>query len=141
MILVFRAILGLSIGLISPTFNTLIAENFQGNERSRMNGLQTSINGIGGAIFLSIGGFIASLGWRDVFLTYLYAVVLFIMVLVFLPKFPPAQANQGAKAAVKLSKFFYSVAIAGGLHAMLFTLIQRIFLYFWPITGSAVSHL
>jgi MFS family permease len=97
LILIFRAILGLSIGLISPTFNALIAENFQGKERSRMNGIQTSINGIGGAIFLSLGGLIASLGWREVFLTYFYAVVLLILVIAYLPKFPPMQVDQAAK--------------------------------------------
>lgn len=123
MILVFRALLGLSIGLISPTFNALISENFQGKERSQMNGLQTSVNGIGGAIFLSFGGIIASFGWRDVFITYSYAVVLLLMVIVFLPKFPPMQADQVVKAFVKMPKFLYAVAIAGGVHAMLFTLI------------------
>ncbi|BFT70952.1 MFS transporter [Paenibacillus sp. P36] len=123
MILAFRAILGLSIGLISPTFNALIAENFQGKERSRMNGIQTSINGIGGAIFLSFGGIIASFGWRDVFLTYLYAVVLFILVIAFLPKFPPIQTEVVAKGTAKLPKFFFAVAAAAGLHSMMFTLI------------------
>ncbi|CAI6087631.1 hypothetical protein COHCIP112018_05622 [Cohnella sp. JJ-181] len=123
LILVCRAILGLSIGLISPTFNSLIAENFQGEARSRMNGIQTSINGIGGAIFLSIGGFIASLGWRDVFMTYFYAIVLLILVIAFLPKFPPLQTGQSAKSSAKLPKFFIAVAIAGGLHTMMFALI------------------
>lgn len=44
LILVCRAILGLSIGIISPTLNSLIAENLQGEARARMNGIQTSIN-------------------------------------------------------------------------------------------------
>jgi MFS family permease len=123
LILVCRAILGLSIGLISPTFNSLIAENFQGEARSRMNGIQTSLNGIGGALFLSIGGFIATLGWRDVFMTYFYSVALLILVMAFLPKFPPLQVGQTVKSSVKLPKFFYAVAIAGGLHTMMFALI------------------
>ncbi|MBM7564874.1 MFS transporter [Paenibacillus sacheonensis] len=123
MILACRAILGLSIGLISPTFNTLIAESFQGEARLRMNGLQTSINGIGGAIFLCIGGIIASMGWREVFLTYFYAIGLIVLTLLFLPKFPPVPREPGAGVTVRLPKFFYAVAIAGGIHAMLFSLI------------------
>jgi MFS family permease len=124
LILVFRAILGVSIGLISPTFNTLIAENFQGKERTRMMGSVTAINGIGGAIFLSIGGIIASYGWREVFFTYMYAVILLILVLLFLPKFPPIPTHEhGAKSSAKLPLFFYVVAIAGGIHAMLYFLI------------------
>ncbi|MCM3631207.1 MFS transporter [Paenibacillus glycanilyticus] len=122
-ILACRALLGLSIGLISPTFNSLIAENFQGEARSRMNGIQTSINGIGGAIFLTIGGFIATLGWRDVFMTYFYAVILLILVIAFLPKFPPLQVEQSVKSSIKVPRFFYAVAIAGGLHTMMFALL------------------
>ncbi|MDF2962293.1 MAG: hypothetical protein K0S39_4028 [Paenibacillus sp.] len=124
LILVFRAILGISIGLISPTFNSLIAENFQGKERTRMNGFITAINGIGGAVFLSIGGIIASYGWREVFFTYIYAVILLILVLVFLPKFPPVPIReQGTQSSAKLPFFFYVVAIAGGIHTMLYFLI------------------
>ncbi|WP_042160824.1 MFS transporter [Paenibacillus gorillae] len=128
--LAFRALLGLSIGLISPAFNALIAESFQGQERMRMNGFVTAINGIGGAVFLSIGGIIASYGWRNVFLTYVYAIVLLIAVLWFLPKFPPKfpQAADGINTLVNTSKtkiprFFYLVAVAGGVHAMLYFLI------------------
>ncbi|MGG6314335.1 MFS transporter [Paenibacillus macerans] len=85
-ILVFRAILGVGIGFVAPTYNALIAENTEGRERSRMNGLVTAVNGIGGAIFLSVGGFIASYGWRSVFLCYAYAVVLLLLVIWFIPK-------------------------------------------------------
>ncbi|MFH5181674.1 MFS transporter [Paenibacillus sp. TAB 01] len=122
-IFVFRAVLGLGVGLISPTFNSLIAENFQGKERARMNGFVTAINGIGGAVFLSIGGMIAAFGWRAVFITYLYAVILLILVVLFLPAFPPVRHEQDAKASRKLPPFFYAVVIAGGTHTMLYFLI------------------
>ncbi|MEK8127940.1 MFS transporter [Paenibacillus filicis] len=124
-ILVFRAILGLSIGLISPTFNTLIAESFQGEERTRMNGFVTSTTGIGGAVFLSLGGLIASFGWRYVFMTYIFAIVLLLLVVLFLPKFPPAPRVERAAGAPasKLPFFFYPVIVAAGLHTMLFFLI------------------
>jgi MFS family permease len=146
LILVFRAILGLSIGLISPTFNSLIAENYQGKERTQMNGFVTAINGIGGAIFLSIGGIIASYGWREVFFTYIYAVILLILVLLFLPKFPPIQSHeQGAESSAKLPRFFYVVAIAGGVHAMLYFLIPTNLSLFVTDNGigsvSAVGYL
>lgn len=131
-ILVFRALLGLSIGLISPTFNALIAENFQGKERSRMNGLVTAVNGIGGAIFLTIGGFIAAYGWRSVFFSYSYAVLLLILVLLFIPKFPPLQrpAQGSGRPAVKLPRLFYAIALGSGLHIMLyFTIPTSLSLY------------
>ncbi|WP_274653193.1 MFS transporter [Paenibacillus humicola] len=118
-ILVFRAILGLSIGLVAPTFNALIAENFQGQERAKMMGRVTAVNGIGGAVFLSIGGFIASFGWRSVFLSYLYAVVLLILALLFIPRVKPAPRKTGAPAG-KLPPKFYGIALLSGLHVMLY---------------------
>jgi MFS family permease len=131
-ILVFRAILGLGIGLISPTFNALIAENFQGLERSRMYGWVTAINGIGGAIFLSIGGFIASYGWRSVFFSYSYAALLLILVLFFMPKFPPVRNNEPSinHSTIRIPRIFYAIALASGLHVMLyFTVPTSISLY------------
>ncbi|WP_187273827.1 MFS transporter [Paenibacillus sp. N3.4] len=124
-ILVFRAILGLSIGLISPTFNAMIAENFQGRERYRMNGFVASVNGIGGALFLTIGGVIASYGWRSVFLSYSYAIILLILVALFIPKIPPAQTNEqnGIQPRAKIPLMFYTIALLSGLHVMLYFII------------------
>ncbi|RED37394.1 MFS transporter [Paenibacillus sp. VMFN-D1] len=144
-ILVFRAILGLSIGLISPTFNALIAESFQGNERTKMNGWVTAVNGIGGAIFLSIGGFIATYGWRSVFLSYSYALLLLFLVLFFLPKFPPVQVQHSSKrSAARIPASFYLIALLGGLHVMLyFTIPTSLSLYLTEIgigTASTVGY-
>ncbi|SDP03784.1 Major Facilitator Superfamily protein [Paenibacillus sp. yr247] len=69
-ILIFRAILGLGIGFITPLMNALVAEYFDGEDRSKMNGLTVGVNGLSGAFFLIIGGAITALGWRGVFWTY-----------------------------------------------------------------------
>jgi MFS family permease len=126
LILVFRAILGLGIGLIAPTFNGLIAESFQGQERARMNGFVSSINGIGGALFLFVGGLIATSGWRAIFLTYSFVVLLIILVIFFLPSFPPVKAQgQGDanRGKDKLPRIYYVIAIGGTIHMMLYFLI------------------
>lgn len=144
-ILFFRAILGLSIGLIAPTFNALIAENFQGNERTKMNGWVTAVNGIGGAVFLSIGGFIASFGWRGVFLSYSYAILLLIMVIFFIPKFPPIKdLGSAIPSAAKIPGAFYLLALLSALHVMLyFTIPTSLPLYLAEIgvgTASTVGY-
>ncbi|WP_219835682.1 MFS transporter [Paenibacillus sp. R14(2021)] len=145
LILFFRAILGLSIGLISPAFNAVIAENFQGNERTKMNGWITAVNGIGGAIFLSIGGFVASFGWKSVFLSYSYAIILLILVVFFVPKFPPikTQAVKNTSLA-KIPAGFYWLALLSGLNVMLyFTIPTSLSLYLAEIgigTASTVGY-
>lgn len=125
-ILVFRAILGLGIGFVAPTYNAVIAENTQGTERSHMNGLVTAVNGIGGAIFLSVGGFIAAYGWRSVFLCYAYALVILLMVIFLIPKnktLPlqkPTEPAAGSGTAAPLPRSFYGLVLGSGLHVMLF---------------------
>ncbi|MCM3627070.1 MFS transporter [Paenibacillus glycanilyticus] len=84
-ILTLRAVLGLGIGFITPLMNAIVAEYFEGEERSKMNGLTVGVNGLGGAFFLIIGGAITALGWRGVFWTYSFGIVLLIMVLAFVP--------------------------------------------------------
>ncbi|ANE48175.1 hypothetical protein SY83_19870 [Paenibacillus swuensis] len=88
-ILVMRAILGIGIGFITPLMNALVAENYKGDERSKMNGLTVGVNGLGGAFFLFIGGAITVLGWRGVFWTYSFGIVLLILVLLFVPRDKP----------------------------------------------------
>ncbi|WP_219838542.1 MFS transporter [Paenibacillus sp. R14(2021)] len=102
-ILTLRAVLGLGIGLITPLMNAIVAEYFDGEERSKMNGLTVGVNGLGGAFFLIIGGAITALGWRGVFWTYSFGIVLLILVLAFIPGGKPVITRGETASDVKLS--------------------------------------
>jgi MFS family permease len=71
--LVGRALLGLSVAMITTTSATLIADYFQGPERTRIMGFQSAAMGFGGVLFLLLGGAVATLNWRYPFLIYLIA--------------------------------------------------------------------
>ena len=72
-ILVGRALLGLSVAGIMTGVTTLIADYYTGQSRANFMGLQAAFMGLGGVVFLSVGGFIADLNWRFPFLIYLTA--------------------------------------------------------------------
>lgn len=72
-ILVGRAILGLAVAGIMTGVTTLIADYYTGQTRANFMGLQAAFMGLGGVVFLSIGGFVADLNWRFPFLIYLTA--------------------------------------------------------------------
>ena len=72
-ILVGRALLGLSVAGIMTGVTTLIADYYTGQSRANFMGLQAAFMGLGGVIFLSVGGFVADLNWRFPFLIYLTA--------------------------------------------------------------------
>ncbi|MEO0013265.1 MAG: Bacillibactin exporter, partial [Cyanobacteriota bacterium] len=63
-ILVGRALLGLSVAGIMTGVTTLIGDYYTGQTRANFMGLQAAFMGLGGVVFLSVGGFIADLNWR-----------------------------------------------------------------------------
>ena len=75
-ILIGRALLGLSVAGIMTGATTLIADYYKGQKRADFMGLQAAFMGLGGVIFLSVGGFVADLNWRFPFLIYLSAWVI-----------------------------------------------------------------
>lgn len=72
-ILIGRAFLGLAVAGVMVSATTLIADYYQGNARADFMGLQAAFMGLGGVLFLSMGGFIADLNWRFPFSIYLFA--------------------------------------------------------------------
>ena len=79
-ILIGRALLGLSVAGIMTGATTLIADYYTGQKRADFMGLQAAFMGLGGVVFLSVGGFVADLNWRFPFLIYLSAWVIFLAI-------------------------------------------------------------
>lgn len=72
-ILIGRAFLGFAVAGIMVTATTLITDYYSGAARAAFLGLQAAFMGLGGVIFLSLGGFLADQNWRFPFLIYLFA--------------------------------------------------------------------
>jgi MFS family permease len=85
-ILVSRLILGLAVGGIMTAATTLIAECFTGIERRAFMGFQAAFMGLGGVIFLVMGGLLAMSGWRGPFAVYLAGLLLAPFVIRLLPR-------------------------------------------------------
>ncbi|MDX2243169.1 MAG: MFS transporter [Leptolyngbyaceae cyanobacterium bins.302] len=118
-ILVGRAILGLAVAGIMVTATTLIADYYLGSARAAFLGLQAAFMGLGGVVFLSLGGFLADRNWRFPFLIYLFAWLLLPLIILTITEpqrnIPsPSHNNPSAAPAafpVKLLAFVYSVAL------------------------------
>ena len=91
-ILIGRALLGISVAGIMTGVTTLIADYYTGQKRAKFMGLQAAFMGLGGVIFLSLGGLIADLNWRFPFLIYLsaWAILLLIVFTLYEPNFQKA---------------------------------------------------
>ena len=92
-ILLGRAALGLAVAGIMTGATTLIADYYVGQQRANFMGLQAAFMGLGGVVFLSMGGFVADLNWRYPFLIYLSALV--IMLAISTTLYEPQRRNSG----------------------------------------------
>jgi MFS family permease len=82
LILVGRALLGVSVGAMITAIITLIGDYFEGESRSRFVGLQAAFAGMGGLVFISSGGVLADIHWRMPFLIYIFSLVVWVMALI-----------------------------------------------------------
>jgi MFS family permease len=69
----WRLLLGLSVAAILATTPIAIGRYFQGTDRQRFLGVQSSATGIAGATTPALAGLIATVDWRNVFLPYMAA--------------------------------------------------------------------
>ncbi len=117
-ILIGRAFLGFAVAGIMVTATTLIADYYTGATRAAFLGLQAAFMGLGGVVFLSLGGFLADQNWRSPFLIYLFAWVLLPLIIWAISEphrmTPSTQGNtpgSGSGFPVKLLAFLYGVAL------------------------------
>ena len=69
-----------------PLLGALILENYEGTERERMLGLNTTFITGGSALFLMIAGPVCDLGWVNVYFLYFAAIPVMIIAQLFLAK-------------------------------------------------------
>lgn len=71
-----RLVLGVAVAGIMVTATALVADYFDGERRAKVLGYQAAFMGLGGTLFLSLGGVLASVSTRGPFAIYLFALVL-----------------------------------------------------------------
>ena len=80
-ILIARALLGVGVAGISTTSTTLIADYYHGAKRSQIMGIQSAFMGLGGVLFVTLGGFLTDISWHFPFLIYLTGLAIFPLVI------------------------------------------------------------
>lgn len=87
--LISRLCLGAGLGMVSPLAVSLITDFYEGEERAAMLGQQFAIGNMGQTASMLIVGCLAMVSWRQTFWVYSIGAVVFVIVLIFLPKNPP----------------------------------------------------
>lgn len=90
LLLLTRVFFGLGLGIMTPLSTSLIFDFAPDtNKRSKLLGIQGASNQLGGLVFMSLSGILASITWRYSFLTYAFVIVSIILTSLFLPSIPP----------------------------------------------------
>lgn len=122
MILLFRVILGCGLGILTPLGMDLCCAFFEGNERGTMLGLTSTMTGISGVIFQTLGGIFAGVGWNWIFYTYIAGAIFFAVAVIFLPE-PPKQEEFFDKKDEKLDTAKEAFPKLGWVYGVLYLLL------------------
>ncbi len=125
MLLVTRALVGLSVAGALTANNSLIADYFDGQARARFIGLQSAFAGLSGVVFQFLGGVLVEINWRFSFLTYLPLFVLFPLALLTIeePPFVAAAVGETLRSKLRLTPVVLLIFAAIFLNQLTFTTV------------------
>jgi len=141
-ILISRMILGFAVSGIMNSSTTLIADYLSGEEREQFLGYQVAFMAIGGFVFLSAGGLLASIWWRAPFA--IYFVSLFLIPLVYIVIDEPVQVSQEDRSALDFhfsKPLFAIIVLSGMMGMMLYFLIPTRITFYLDIYHNLSPHL
>ena len=93
-LLLMRAVLGVSVGLIMPLSTGLLAYYFPPEEQASLMGLSAAMNQMGGVVATLLAGLLATVEWNYAFLVYLLGLIALLMVWLWLPDEQLGSANK-----------------------------------------------
>lgn len=132
LLLCMRALLGIGAGFILPLSQGLIADYYEGDQRSSLIGKSFAIGSLGSVLLSSLSGYICTyFGWRSVFALYLIFVIVMVLEIIFLPKNTPVavQRDTASDSAAKpklTATIFLIAAIAFIVASMMNIMFQKV---------------
>jgi MFS family permease len=118
-------VLGLAVAFVMGGATTLIADYFEGEERTKFVGLQGTFMALGGVVFLNLGGLLARLHWRGPFTAYLLALLLLPLAARYLTEVYRPQPGAGGNPlrGLNLTPPVYFVYLMGFLGMLFFYIV------------------
>ncbi len=122
-LLILRAFLGISLGLITPLSFSLVADLFTGEKRARLMGLSSAVATSSAVLMSLLSGWLALYSWRYVMGAYGISLVVFLMVYFNLPE--PTSKSQTIIKNRKLPFLVYAAALFTMFSIVIFNLISN----------------
>ncbi len=96
-LLSMRAVLGIGVGILMPLSTGIIADLWSGYEKTKIMGLASASNNLGGIIATLLSGLLAAISWRASFLIYLLGIPVLILALFYMPEQQPKRTKSKKK--------------------------------------------
>jgi MFS family permease len=129
-IIAFSVMIGLGMGLLIPTSQSIMMDNFDEKERQLISGFQFSFINLGGIIMSVLGGLMITLVWYGGYLLCLLLVPIAILAIIVLPKerrYQTPHDTSSPNAPVKAGRSKLPVAVAYYAAALfLFSLMYNV---------------
>src|SRR5699024_3022908 len=109
-LLALRLFLGAGVVLVMPLSFTLISDYYSGKEQTKMMGYNTAFSNFGGIVTMLLAGYLASFNWRIPFNVYWIGLIIFLLVLFYLPKDKPIAADKSTKSP-RIPMSIYGLAL------------------------------
>lgn len=106
-ILIMRGLFGAGVGLIGPIITSMVADFFEGRERTTVLGLQSTFISIGAMVLGFIAGYLGAINWHFSFWIYFTGLAGILLTFFFLPDPERKRAPQSKKTL--LPPHFYVV--------------------------------
>ena len=121
--MVFRAFLGIGMGLVAPLSFSLIADLFSGDRRAKLMGFSSAV-ATSSAILMSLfSGWLALYNWRYSLGAYGISFIVFVLVYFFLPE--PTGVSSKVVKERKLPFLVYAAVLFTMFSIMIFNLISN----------------
>lgn len=114
-LLACSVILGMGIGFISTINPMLLAQYFEGEERSEMMGVNTGMTSLGAMVLTGVGGVLGGQNWRNLYWVFAIGILVFLLVLFCLPKDKPEKeviTAEGKKEKVSTLKVIKELSLS-----------------------------
>ena len=100
-VLIFRAFVGIGVGIIMPMSTGLLSFYFTRDKQDVLMGYSSAMNQMGGAVATLLSGLLATMSWRLSFLVYLMGLISVVLCLIFLPNEYIGGGEHSSKSASK----------------------------------------
>ncbi|MGM9742377.1 MAG: MFS transporter [Candidatus Cryptobacteroides sp.] len=117
LLLVLRALLGVSVGMIMPLSTGLLSYYFPPEKQAGLMGLSAAMNQMGGVVATLLAGLLADIAWNYAFMVYLLGMIAVVSVLLYLPN---ERLESTSGPSLRLMKKFHPSVVGMFLIMILF---------------------